>query len=107
MLRETVAASAALALLIVLVAGILGHFSTGFGLGAGLVVGSFNGHFVARTLEGGAPFVGTSLLRMAAISAIAILAAVLLGVAAWTVLIGVGVAQFVLVAAGIRQGLRA
>lgn len=107
MLRETVAASAALALIIVLIAGLSGHFSTGVGLGAGLVVGSFNGHLVARTLEGGAPFVGTSLLRMAAISAIAILAAALLGVAAWTVLIGVGAAQFILVAAGIRQGLRA
>jgi hypothetical protein len=44
---------------------------------------------------------------MAVVSALAILAAVLLGISPWAVLIGVGAAQLVMVAAGIRQGLRA
>ena len=105
--RETVVASATLASLIVLVAGVAGHLSLGLGLGAGLVIGSFNGRLVAGTLEMGAPFVASSVIRTAAVSALAILAAVLLGTSPWAVLIGVGAAQLVMVAAGIRQGLRA
>ena len=36
-----------------------------------------------------------------------VLAALLLGIAIWAVLIGVGAAQLIMVAAGVRQGLRA
>ncbi len=107
MVRETMVASAALAAVTVLIAGVAGYLSVGVGLGAGLLVGSFNGRLVAGTLEMGAPFVAMSLIRMAVVSAIAILAAVLLGISPWAVLIGVGAAQLVMVAAGIRQGLRA
>lgn len=105
--RETVVASAALAAVTLLMSGVVGHLSVGVGLGTGLVIGSFNGRLVAGTLDLGAPFVASSLVRMAVISAIAILAALLLGIAVWTVLIGVGAAQLIMVAAGIRQGLRA
>ena len=107
MVRETVVASAALAVIAVLIAGAAGHLSIGIGLGAGLVIGSFNGRLVAGTLEMGAPFVASSVVRMAAVSAMAILAALLLGIAVWAVLIGVGAAQLVMVAAGVRQGLLA
>ncbi len=107
MVRDTVVASAALATMVVLVAGVAGNLSLGIGLGAGLIIGSFNGRLVAGTLEMGAPFVASSVVRMAAVSAVAILAALLLGIAPWAVLIGVGAAQLVMVAAGIRQGLSA
>ena len=107
MVRETVVASAALAAVTVLIAGTAGYLSLGVGLGAGLLIGSFNGRLVAGTLEMGAAFVAMSLIRMAVVSAIAILAAVLLGISPWAVLIGVGAAQLVMVAAGVRQGLRA
>jgi len=106
-IRDTVVASAALATIIVLVAGAAGDFLLGVGLGVGLVIGSFNGHLVAGTLGTGAPFVASSLVRMAVVSAVAILAAVLLGATVWAVLIGVGAAQLIMVAAGVRQGLRA
>lgn len=106
MLGETVAASAALAVIVVLVTAAVGNPLLGFGLGTGLVIGSFNGLLVAGTLETGAPFVPASVLRMMVVSAIGILAALLLGFAAWTVLIGVGVAQLVMVGAGVRQGMR-
>ncbi len=106
MVRDTVFASAALATMIVLVAGAAGNLSLGIGLGAGLIIGSFNGRLVAGTLEMGAPFVASSVVRMAAVSAVAILAALLLGIAPWAVLIGVGAAQLIMVAAGVRQGLR-
>ena len=105
-LRETVVASAALAALTVLIAGLAGYLSLGVGIGAGLVIGSFNGRLVAGTLEMGAPFVASSLVRMAVVSAIAILAAVLLGIAIWAVLIGVAAAQLIMVAASVRDGLR-
>ena len=105
--RETVVASAALATVIVLVAGVVGHLSVGLGVGAGLVIGSFNGRLVAGTLEMGTPFVASSVIRMAAVSAIAILVALLVGIAIWAVLIGVAAAQLIMVAAGVRNGLRA
>ena len=107
MVRETVIGSAAVAAVAVLIAGVVGHLPFGVGIGTGLVIGSLNGRLVAGTLEMGAPFVASSVVRMAAVSAIAILAALLLGIAQWAVLIGVGAAQLVMVAAGIRQGLRA
>ena len=107
MVRDTVVASAALATMVVIVAGAAGNLSLGIGLGAGLIIGSFNGRLVAGTLELGAPFVASSVVRMAAVSAVAILAALVLGIAPWALLIGVGAAQLVMVAAGIRQGLRA
>jgi hypothetical protein len=47
------------------------------------------------------------MLRLAALSAVAVGAALLLQTSAWTVLIGVGAAQLVMVATSVRQGLRA
>jgi hypothetical protein len=105
--RETMIASAALAAITVLIAGASGHLSLGVGLGAGLVIGSFNGRLVAGTLDMGTPFVASSLVRMAVLSALAILAAMPLGIGVWAALIGVGAAQLIMAAAGVRQGLRA
>ena len=106
-LRETVVASAILAVVTVLIASAAGHLPLGLGMGAGLVIGSFNGRLVAGTLDIGAPFVASSLVRMAAVSGIAILVALVLGIAIWAVLIGVASAQLVMVVASVRQGLRA
>jgi hypothetical protein len=107
LVREAVVASAALAVVTVLVAGVAGHLPIGVGLGAGLIIGSLNGRLVAGTLEIGMPFVASSVVRMAAVSAIAILGALLLGIAIWAVLIGVAAAQLIMVAASVRHGLRA
>lgn len=106
-LRETVVASTALAAVVLLVASTTGNLALGLGLSAGLVIGSFNGHLVVGTLQTGAPFVAASVVRMAFVSGIAILGALLLGLAPWSVLIGIGAAQLVLVGAGVRQGMRA
>ena len=105
--RDTVVASAALAAVIVLVAGVAGNLSLGLGLGAGLVIGSFNGRLVVGTLDMGTHFVASSVVRMAVLSATAVLAALVFGIAAWSVLLGVGAAQLIMVAASVRQGLRA
>ena len=107
MLSETLAASAVLAASAILVAGMLGHLPVGIGLGAGLLIGSFNGHLVAGLLARQAPFVTSSVIRLALVSALAVAVGLLLGSAAWAVLIGVALAQGVMVTAAVRQGLRA
>jgi hypothetical protein len=105
-MRATVAASVALAA-ISLFAGLLtGNFGVGAGLGAGFAVGSLNGVFMLRLLENDAPFVMSSVARLAMVSAVAILLAFVLGAAAWAVLLGVAGAQVVMVAAAVRRGLR-
>lgn len=107
MLRDTLAASVVLAGVAIAAGAVAGRFSAGIGLGAGLVVGSINGRLVLSSLEKRLPFVAASLGRMALISVAAIAVAALLGSSPWSVLLGVGAAQAVMVAAAIRQGLRA
>ena len=106
-LKETVAASAVAAVVAILAGAMLGHLSTGAGVAAGLLIGSLNGHALAALMTRGAPFVASTIVRLAAFSAVAIAVAVLLRSDAWAVLLGVAAAQGVLVAASIRRGLRA
>jgi hypothetical protein len=106
MLRETVAASAVIAAISVIGFAIGGQMPLGIGLGVGLLIGSLNGHLIAMLLVREAPFVAASVGRMALVSAVAVLAALMLGSTPWSVLIGVAVAQAVMVAAAVRQGLR-
>ena len=107
MLRESVIASAILALVATTIAGILGHISLGLGLGAGLLLGSANGYAINALLGHATPFLAGSMLRLVTLSALGLLVAVLFGISAWPVMIGIGVAQLVMVGAGVRQGLRA
>ena len=107
MLRETVAASAVLAAVVAIAGSLAGHATPSLGIGLGLLLGSGNGYLIAALVERRAPFVAASILRMAILSSLALVTALILGSSAWSVLLGVGVAQMVMVAAGIRQGLRA
>lgn len=107
MLRETVIASAVLALVATTIAGLFGQITIGVGLGAGLLLGSANGYAIQALLGQAAPFVAGSLLRLATLSALALLLAVAVGISAWPVMIGIAGAQLVMVGAGVRQGLRA
>ena len=107
MLRDTVIASAILAAIAITIAAALGQLSLGLGLGIGLMLGSANGYAIARLLGHEAPFVAGSMLRLATLTGLALLVALVLGVSAWPVALGVGAAQLVMVAAGVRQGLRA
>jgi hypothetical protein len=106
-LRDSVASSVALAAVAVAAGTISGHLAIGFGLGAGLLIGSTNGHLVTATLERRAPFVLASVARLMVLSVAAIGVALLLGPQAWSVLIGVAAAQILLVVAAVRQGVRA
>ena len=84
----------------------LDHAGAGFGLGAGLVLGSFNGYLVQGLLARGTPMVAGSLMRIVLFSTLVLGAALLLRGDAWSVPLGIGLAQLVLVAVGLRQGLR-
>jgi len=106
-LKDTVVASAAAAAVAIVAGIVLGQLSTGAGLAAGLLIGSLNGHALAALMSRGAPFVASTIVRLAAISAVAIAVAILLRSDIWAVLLGVGAAQGILVAASIRRGLRA
>jgi hypothetical protein len=78
----------------------------GFGLAAGILLGSFNGYLIQGLLGRRTPFVASSLLRIVLFSSVVLLAALMLRGIAWTLPLGIGVAQLVLVVVGIRQGLR-
>jgi hypothetical protein len=105
-LKLTVTACAALAAAIAVGAALTAHLSLGIGVGAGILLGSLNGYALQALLGRGTPMVAGSLARLVTFSLLAVMAALLLGTAAWTVPLGIGLAQLVMVAAGVRQGLR-
>ena len=105
--RATWAASVALASMAFLAGFVVDQRSIGLGLALGLVVGAANGELIQRLIDSGAPFVVSSVMRMAGVSAVAILVALLIGASPIAVLLGVAAAQFVMVGAAVRQGLRA
>ena len=90
----------------VVVASVFGRLSIGLGLAAGLVLGSVNGYLIAGFLARRAPFVAASLLRIVLFSLIVVIAALAVRGDAWTLALGIGVAQLVMVAASVRAGLR-
>ena len=104
-LKETVAASAAAAVVAILAGAVLGHFSTGAGLAAGLLIGSLNGHALTALMTRRAPFLASTIVRLAAFSAVAIAVAILLRSDMWAVLLGVAAAQLLMVATAVRRGL--
>jgi hypothetical protein len=105
--RATWAASVALASIAFLAGFVINQRSVGLGLALGLVVGAANGELIQRLIESRAPFVVSSVMRIAGVSAVAILLAILVGASPIAVLLGVATAQFVMVVAAVRQGLRA
>lgn len=106
-LKMTVTACAVLAASTAVGGALTGHISLGLGIAAGLVLGSLNGYLIQALLGRGTPFVAGSLLRLVAFSSLVLMAALMVGTIAWTLPLGIGLAQLVMVAAGVRQGLRA
>jgi hypothetical protein len=106
LLRQTVAGCAILAFVAAVAGSVAGHPTVGLGLAAGLMLGSMNGYLLQGLLARGAPFVAASLLRIVLFSAIVLLAAIAVRGEAWAFALGIGLAQLVLVVAGLRAGLR-
>ncbi|HEV2035412.1 MAG TPA: hypothetical protein VGU71_14660 [Candidatus Dormibacteraeota bacterium] len=107
MLRETVVGSAVLATAVILLAGLIGHLTFGLSVAAGLMLGSGNGYLVLALLNHRAPFVAGSLFRLISITALALMASLVFGLSMWPGLLGLAAAQLVMVAASVRQGMRA
>lgn len=103
---ETVAGSVALGLAVALVAAALGHTAAGIGIALGLLLGSANGYLIIALLDRNSSFLFASLMRLACLTTLAVGGALVLQSSAWSVLLGVGAAQLVMVAAGVRRGLR-
>jgi hypothetical protein len=106
-MRETVAASAALAMISLFAGAGTGNFSAGLGIAVGFAAGSLNGVLMLELLQHSSPFVMSSVARLALVSAGAILLAFLLGAQPAAVLLGVAAAQVVMVGVAVRRGLRA
>jgi hypothetical protein len=106
MLRDTVVASAILAVAIAALAGLTGHLTFGLSVAVGLVLGSGNGYLVLALLNHGTPFMTGSLFRLISITVLALLASFLFGLSMWPALLGLAAAQLVMVGACVRQGLR-
>lgn len=83
-----------------------GHAEVGFALSAGLLLGSLNGYLIQGLMRRGAPFAVSGLFRIMLFSSVVLVAAFTLRSAAWALALGIGLAQLVMVAVGVRQGLR-
>lgn len=105
-LRGTVAGSLVLAVAALAASTAVGRLDVGVAVAAGLVIGSANGYLMVATVNQRAPFVAASIFRLALLTSTALMAALILNVPTWAVLLGVGAAQIVMTAAGVREGLR-
>ena len=105
-LRQTVVACSVLSVAVAVVASASGHLGLGLGMAAGLMLGSVNGYLIQGLLNRGTPFVAASLLRILFFSSLVLIAALTMRGSAWTVALGIGLAQLVMVLAGVRSGLR-
>jgi len=106
LLRKTVAGCAILAVALGAGASLLGHVTVGAGLAVGVMLGSLNGYLIEGLLSRRAPFAAASLLRIVFFSSIVLVVALSLRDAAWAVALGIALAQLVMVAVGIRAGLK-
>jgi hypothetical protein len=107
LLKTTVTACGVLAAAVAAGSALSGHLSLGVGIAAGLLLGSLNGFLIQALIGRGTPMVAGSLLRLVMFSSIVLVAALMLGTAAWTLPLGIAIAQLVMVGAGVRQGLSA
>lgn len=105
-LRQTVLACAVMSVAIAVVASASGYTAIGLGMAVGLMLGSANGYLIQGLLNRGAPFVAASLLRILFFSSLVLIAALTMRGSAWSVALGIGLAQLVMVVAGVRSGLR-
>jgi hypothetical protein len=107
LLRDMVVTCAVIAVAAAGAGAITGHIATGLGLAAGLMLGSVNGYLIQGLMDRGTPFAASGVLRILLFSSFALAAAMALRSIAWTIPLGIGIAQLVMVGVGVRRGLRA
>jgi len=105
--RQTAAICGVAALVAFLALLAFGQPSAGLTLGIGIALGGVNGLLAARTHEMGGAFRFLSLARIGILSALALVAGVLLQPAtAWVGLFGLAASQFLMSALAAREVLR-
>jgi hypothetical protein len=102
-----VTVSVVLAAVALLAGFVIQQRTIGLGIAIGLIVGAANGELIQRVVASRLPFVVSSILRMVGLSVVAIAIAFLVGASPATLLLGLAGAQFVMVGAAVRHGLRA
>jgi hypothetical protein len=86
---------------------LLGRPGQGGALATGLALGALNGAVAGRLLTLPIPFFATSLLRLMTLTIVGIGLGLAFGLNnIWLVILGLGVAQLVLVSAALRESLR-
>ena len=95
------------AVLAVLAFALAGQPTAGGALGTGLLLGAVNGAIAARLLVLPIPFVASSLLRIMTLSVVGLAIGLAFGLSRiWLVILGLGLSQFCLAAAALREGRR-
>ena len=102
--RLTTVACLILAGLVVVGLSVAGRPAAGAFLAAGMVVGATNAHMAQRLINLGIPFAATSLLRIMAMTAMAVIIGLIGGFGSvFLVIAGVGVAQLVMAGSALRE----
>lgn len=107
LLRDMIVACMLVALAAAGAGAVAGHLGVGLGLGAGLMLGSLNGYLMQSLMVRGTPFAASGILRILLFSSFALIAVFALRTIAWTVPLGIGLAQLIMVVVALRRGLRA
>ena len=107
MVRRAALACVAAALVFVVAFSIAGMPVVGGAIATGLLLGSLNGAAAARLIRLPVPFMATSLLRIMTLSMVAVGIGLAFGISrVWLVVLGLGLAQFCLAAAALREAAR-
>lgn len=106
LLKKMAAACVVLAIASSAIGLITGYALTGAGLAIGLLLGSLNGYLMQSLMARGTPFALSGLVRILLFSSFVLIAALTLRTVAWTIPLGIGLAQLALVAVSVRQGTR-
>ncbi|HET9849164.1 MAG TPA: hypothetical protein VFR68_11480 [Candidatus Dormibacteraeota bacterium] len=86
----------------------LGQVRTGLAVSVGLLVGSFNGLLIQRSISLGVGFTALSLLRLMVMTALGLGIGLLIGLTqVWLVVVGMALAQLVLAGFAVREALAA
>lgn len=105
--RETLIACLLLAGIAVVAGEVTNQLLPAVTIAGGLLLGSVNAFVFPAMFERGATGMVAALTRLAMFTSIAVVIAFVMAAPIWAVALGMGAAQMIMVAVGVRRGLRA
>lgn len=105
--RETLIACSLLAGSAVFTGEVTNQLLTGVTVATGLLLGSANAFVFPAMFDRGATGMVAALMRLSIFSALAVLIAFVMAAPMWAIALGIAGAQMIMVAVGVRRGLRA